>query len=150
MATSTRPLAPGRFVANTADQNTATGAGALLSNTTGNSNTANGAFALFDNTTGGVNTAVGDRALQSNVSGDGNIALGEGAGFNLTTGDNNIDIGSEGIAGESNTIRVGDSSIHSLVYLAGIVQMTVAAPFEVVIVDPSSGQLGRADVGNFD
>jgi hypothetical protein len=33
--------------------------------------------------------------------------LGVAAGRNLTTGNNNIDIGNPGIAGESNTIRVG-------------------------------------------
>ena len=40
-------------------------------------------------------------------TGSSNIALGYFAGTNLTTGDNNIDIGNFGVAGESNTIRIG-------------------------------------------
>jgi hypothetical protein len=39
--------------------------------------------------------------------------LGDGAGTNLTTGNNNIDIGYivGNVAGESNTIRIGNSDI---------------------------------------
>ena len=40
------------------------------------------------------------------------------AGVNLTNGDNNIDIGNQGVAGESNTIRIG--SDHSRTFIAGI------------------------------
>jgi hypothetical protein len=58
-------------------KNTATGAGALLSNTTGTQNTATGAVALFNNTTGGANTAIGVEALLSNTTGEGNTANGE-------------------------------------------------------------------------
>ena len=43
----------------------------------------------------------------SNTTGNNNIALGDNAGINLTTGSNNIDIGNNGVAGESNTIRIG-------------------------------------------
>ena len=70
-------------------KNTATGAGALLSNTTGASNTADGAFALFSNTTGGGNTASGDRALFSNTEGTENTATGAGALVSNTTGSAN-------------------------------------------------------------
>ena len=35
------------------------------------------------------------------------LRLGSSRRFNLTTGSNNIDIGNEGVAGESNTIRIG-------------------------------------------
>jgi len=65
------------------NNNTATGAGALLNNTIGAGNNANGAFALFNNSTG-----------------SGNIAIGYQAGLSLTTGNNNIDIGNIGITGE--------------------------------------------------
>src|SRR6266705_346232 len=64
---------------NTADQNTAVGAGALLSNTTGTFNTANGAFALFGNTEGGENTANGASALENNTTGSANTAVGAAA-----------------------------------------------------------------------
>ena len=53
------------LLVDTGSQNTATGAGALLSNTTGGNNTANGAFALFSNTIGIQNTATGDSALRN-------------------------------------------------------------------------------------
>ena len=55
-----RPLGPLRFsVILLAQLNTATGAFALFSNTTGQDNTANGASALQGNTTGHDNTANG-------------------------------------------------------------------------------------------
>jgi hypothetical protein len=122
----------GTLVLNTADQNTATGTAALLSNSTGAGNTANGAFALFGNTTG-----------------NGNIALGAIAGMNLTTGDNNIDIGNEGVAGESRTIRIGDPDVHESIFLAGITPMNFDSSVSVLMVDPLTGQLGSADVTNF-
>src|SRR6266542_4493499 len=122
----------GTLLLNTADQNTATGAAALLSNTTGTSNTAHGAFALFGNTTG-----------------SGNIALGASAGISLTTGDDNIDIGNDGVAGESETIRIGDSAVHQAIFLAGITAMTPSAPIQALLVDPDTGQLGSADLSSF-
>ena len=92
----------------TGDLNTAIGAFALFSNTTGRRNTATGYSSLFSNTTGIQNTAYGAYALFNNISGSNNIALGFTAGTNLTTGNNNIDIGNLGVAGEANTIRIGD------------------------------------------
>src|SRR5206468_10819889 len=73
--------------------NTATGAGALLSNIIGVGNTAMGAFALFNNITGGNNTAIGARALEANTTGTFNIALGQGAASSVTTANNVICIG---------------------------------------------------------
>ena len=93
-----------------ANYNNATGCtDALSSNTTGNDNNATGTDALSSNTTGFKNTAYGDDALENNTTGNRNTALGNNAGQNLTTGDNNIDIGNDvvGVAGESNTIRIG-------------------------------------------
>ena len=63
-------------------------------------------MAVSCNFTGGGNTAVGRGALFDNQSGNYNIALGFAAG-DRTTGDNNIVIGDIGVAGESNTIRIG-------------------------------------------
>ena len=93
---------------NTANANTANGAAALLSNTIGHFNTATGFSALSANITGDGNTAIGHYALAA-TTGSGNTALGTNAGFALTTGVNNIDIGVGvvGVAGESNTIRIG-------------------------------------------
>jgi hypothetical protein len=134
------------LLGNTASENTATGAAALFSTTTGGFNAADGAFALFFNTTGQSNTAVGDRALQNNTTGNGNIALGTNAGINLTTGSNNIDIGNVGVVGESNTMRIGDPAIHAAIFVAGITTMIPATPNQMVLVDPTSGQLGSADI----
>ena len=129
-------------------ENTATGTAALETNLTGAFNTANGAFALFSNTAGESNTAIGDRR-SCNITGNGNIALGANAGVNLTIGDNNIDIGNSGVAGESSMIRIGDLAVHEGIFLAGITAMTPEAPNQAVLVDPTTGQLGSADVGSF-
>jgi hypothetical protein len=139
----------GTLALNNGDENTATGAGALLLNTTGAANTAHGALALIFNSTGADNAAFGDRALEHNTTGNFNIALGSQAGFNLTTGSDNIDIGNLGVAGESNTIRIGTQNFHDSVFLAGIVALSPAAPNQAVLVDPSTGQLGMASVGSF-
>jgi len=164
----------GTLLANIAPQNTATGAGALFSNTTGPNNTAIGAFALFSNTegvqntatgsvalvnnigsnntangfsalnfnfTGNQNTAVGYQALQSNTQGSINTALGANAGSDLTTGDNNIDIGANvnGVAGESNTIRIGNTDI-TATFVRGISGQTVASGAAVLVA--ANGHLG--------
>ena len=124
----------------TGNQNTAEGYGAMLFNTAGNSNAALGYFAVYSNTTGNNNTGSGYNALYSNTTGSGNIALGVNAGFNLTTGDNNIDIGNAGVAGESNTIRVGDQATQTATYIAGISGSVVAKGAHVVIDE--NGRLG--------
>jgi trimeric autotransporter adhesin len=125
--------------------NTALGAGTLLANTGGN-NTASGAGALLSNNTGGFNTANGAFALFNNTIGAGNIAIGYQAGFSLTAGDNNIEIGNVGVAGESNTIRIGDPAIHAAIFIAGITATTPSTPNQMVLVDPASGQLGSAEI----
>jgi hypothetical protein len=57
-------------------ENSAFGAGALLSNVGGTNNTAQGYQALFQNTSGSWNTAVGWAALWGNTTGNGGTALG--------------------------------------------------------------------------
>src|SRR5882724_1383621 len=69
--------------------NTAIGANALYSNTTGNFNTANGVAALAQNTTGFNNTANGVGALEFNRTGDNNMANGFQALYSNTTGGRN-------------------------------------------------------------
>jgi hypothetical protein len=94
-------------LSNTADENTATGAGALLSNTVGTGNTANGAFALFSNT-GSSNTATGDRALFSNTGAGGNTATGFQALASATTGGENTATGADALS--SNTVGSGNTA----------------------------------------
>lgn len=124
----------------TGQRNTATGGFALFSNTDGNFNTADGAEALFSNTLGKFNTASGAFALYSNTTGDGNVGVGNFAGQNLTTGSNNIDIGNMGLAGESNTIRIGITGTQTNAYVAGIYGANVGKSLPVVV--DASGHLG--------
>jgi Chaperone of endosialidase len=136
--------------------NTATGGRALFSNTDGSNNTADGAMALFNNTVGTDNTADGVSALTNNVSGNFNTAIGASALFNNTTGsnnialgflagdnvtgDNNIDIGAEGVAGDSNTIRIGTNQRGA--FIAGIRGATTANVNAIPVLIDSAGQLG--------
>lgn len=145
------------FSNTTGVNNTASGFAALLSNTTANNNTATGAFALFNNTgsgntadgvaalvndsTGVHNTASGASALFANTSGNNNIALGWEAGDNLTTGNHNIDIGSQGVAGEDSTIRLGTEGRQTTTFIAGV-STTAISGTDVVV--SSDGQLGVA------
>ena len=124
----------------TGHDNTANGLQALQSNTTGTYNTANGVNALYSNTTGNDNTASGFDALNNSTTGGGNIALGFGAGDNLTTGDNDIYIGNEGVADESNTIRIGVEGTQTATFIAGIANATVTG--SAVFIDTTNGQLG--------
>ena len=138
--------------------NTANGVQALYSNTNGAQNTANGSSALFANTTGAFNTATGFNALAhtiggssntanghaalfNNTSGSNNVAVGRLAGSNLNTGDNNIDIGYNvpGVAGESNTIRIGNTDITDT-YIRGISGATSAGGVAVFV--NGNGKLG--------
>jgi trimeric autotransporter adhesin len=153
-------------------QNTATGAGALFSNTTGFHNTANGIVALFSNSagnhntadgefglisndTGNFNTASGAHALVLNTIGSLNIAVGFAAGQNLTTGSNNIDVANGGVAGESDTIRIGNvvaftdldgvlHPAHTQTFIAGISGVNQGGPAAAVFINTSTGQLGTA------
>ena len=127
--------------------NTATGHSALHRNVVGFNNTANGWHSLMI-TTGNQNTGVGCDALVNNTTGSNNIAVGFRAGVNLNTGSNNIDIGSNGVLGESNTIRIGNAGAQSAAFVAGIrgVAVTGAQPLGVSV----SGQLGvRASSARF-
>jgi hypothetical protein len=126
---------------NNGDYNTASGSNVLYSNSTGRYNTASGVDALYSNTTGSYNTAIGDSALSGNTTGSENIAVGDTAGNNLTTGSNNIDIGNQGVAGESNTVRIGTTGTQTAAYMAGIWGGNPGGGLSPVYVN-SSGQLG--------
>jgi Chaperone of endosialidase len=126
----------------TGGANTATGYQALLNNTGGFDNVATGLDALGSNTEGIYNTAYGDNAL-FNTIGSSNIALGSFAGYELTTGNNNIDIGNRGVAGESDTIRIGDpTDAQTRTFIAGISGATASGGLAVYV--NSNGRLGTA------
>ena len=94
--------------------NTALGVRALLSNTTGESNLALGGGALYSNTTGNANVAVGPAALLLNTTGSYNAALGRIALQTNTTGSNNIALGyyalNHNISGSEN-IAIGNYAL---------------------------------------
>jgi hypothetical protein len=143
---------------NSGNANTANGAGALYSNTTGYYNTASGYLTLYTNTTGysntasGLNalrlnttgysnTAYGVEALYRNTTGGNNTALGYLAGNNLTTGSYNIAIAAPGVADETKTIRIGVQNTQKKTIIAGIYGTTVTG---TAVVVNSKGQLGVA------
>jgi len=143
------------LILNTAGtRNTANGAGAMVFNSAGNDNTGVGYFTLYNNDTGNSNSAVGSDTLISNISGDCNVAVGESAllanttgdnniavgcdaGSQATTGSNNIYIGNIGVAGESDTIRIGDPAIHTKAFVAGIPAGGLAA----ILFDYNNGTI---------
>ena len=95
--------------------NTAIGADALSSNTTGIYNTALGYVALNANTTGVNNTAVGYAVLDANTTGTNNTALGASALGANTAGTNNTALGYNALVvsdGSSNT-AVGASTLYT-------------------------------------
>jgi trimeric autotransporter adhesin len=129
--------------------NTAMGSNALYSNRTAFANTAIGYGALFSNTgedfaLGAGNTAIGFQALYNNTTGNTNTALGGYAGWNRTTGDFNIDIGSEGVEGESNTIRIGDDSVNVATFIAGISGQNASGGDPVFVTN--TGKLGTINL----
>jgi hypothetical protein len=99
--------------ANEAIENTAVGAGALLSNTIGRRNTAVGTFAMFNNVDGRNNNVVGREALVTNVDGVENNAMGDLAMFNNATGDFNTAIGDDALfscTDCSSNVAIGDEA----------------------------------------
>ncbi len=129
------------FTNTTGTNNTASGVSALNTNTAGNLNTASGVNSLYYNAVGSGNTAMGTQALQ-NTTGSNNIALGIQAGFNQTTGSSNIAIGTPGVAGESSTIRLGNSAVHVRTFLGAIRGIATGVNDAIAVVIDSNGQLG--------
>lgn len=112
---STGPSGAGTGGGNIAT-NTASGQGALLSNTTGIQNTASGAYSLYSNTTGNNNTASGVSALGSNSTGGGNTASGVNALYNNTAFSNTTGLGCDAQVTASNQIQLGDSATTTYAY----------------------------------
>lgn len=131
----------GNFTQSGLGSNTGIGAFTLESLTTGRENTAIGVDSAFQLANGSGNTAIGIAALASNESGNGNtavgsyalngatssnnIALGTDAGIQIRAGGNNIMIGNDGVAADSNTIRLGNGThvntvLHGTVKTAAI------------------------------
>ena len=107
------------------------------------SNTANGASALYSNTTGSLNTASGYRALYSNIIGDFNTASGYQALYSNTTGSQNTASGYwalySNIIGDFNT-----ASGHQALYLNTEGIKNTASGFEAL----SSNATGGSNTAN--
>jgi hypothetical protein len=134
------------FTNSSGSNNTALGFDALYSNTIGKGNAAQGTNALFNNTTGIRNLGIGSNALFDNSTGSYNVALGFNAGYNQTTGTDNIYFSNIGVAGESQTLRLGTQGSPGGVgsgiltaYIAGIAGTQVTG---TPVYVTSSGQLG--------
>ena len=67
--------------------------------------------------------------------------MGFAAGSLLTTGSNNVDVGNFGIAGESNTIRIGTTGTQAATFIAGISGVAISG---AAVVVNAGGQLGVA------
>ena len=150
------PNPPAAGVLNTADGqsaltfvtsgigNSAFGAFAQFSNTTGSFNTACGAAAL-DVNNGNSNTAVGVAALILNT-GSANTAVGASAGINNTTGSNNIYVGDSGVDGESNVIAIGgiasSGTAYTDAFIGGVFGASVNAVSAVPVFVDTDGHLG--------
>jgi len=99
----------------TGSGNTALGQLSMSFNTTGGFNSASGSQSLGANTTGSFNTAFGNQALSSNTTGTYNTAIGFQANVSSGNLTNATAIGNGAIAGASNTIQLGNSSVTSVV-----------------------------------
>ena len=127
--------------------NTANGYQALYANTNGYENAASGNQALYHNTSGYGNTANGYQALWFNTSGSFNIALGYRAGYNLTTGTNNIDIGNQGVATDTNIIRIGSGQTSAFINAASLTVSGTVSATNTIYADSGAQNTGALNPG---
>ena len=146
--------------ANAFEQNTggtqgvAVGRQALDANTTGSYNVGIGYDALTANTTGENNVAIGKSALATNLTGDSNIAIGSDADVASNNLDNAIALGANASVSTSNTIRLGDTAMESIVTSATLQLDAVTYPNttgtsgQVLTVSSTTGILYFADASS--
>src|SRR5580698_2910722 len=129
---------------NASSYNSAHGAGALFSNTSGSFNTASGYNALYNNTTGSTNTAFGYQALLTNSTGLNNTAIGYDAGPNASGLSYATAIGANATVSESNAMVLGGTGAAAV--NVGIGTTTPAYPLDVAgIIRTSSGGIKFPD-----
>ena len=146
---ATRQLARGRLRIAFGGANTALGADALGSTTSGNLNTAIGTDAIFDNTSGSNNTAVGNEALVSNTTGDGNTAVGDEAGNAITSGSHNVVVGDSAglnVTMADNVIcigaSVGGADVSNTSWIGNVYGVTTQSGTTAAVIVSDTGQLG--------
>lgn len=106
--------------------NTAVGASAGYSNTTGTYNVFLGSLAGYGNTTANANTAIGYQASYTNSTGANNSSFGAAALYFNTTGGNNTAIGEEAL--KANTTASNNTAVG---YQAGYTNTTGAQNTDV-------------------
>ncbi len=129
------------------------GTNALLNAVSTSSNTVVGNSAMGSYTgssSQGSNIAIGSGCLGSLLTGTNNICLGSPAGTGYTGSESsNIVIGTNGTAGENNTIRIGkpgsSSGQQNRAFLAGVTGVTVSASAPVAV--DTNGQLSSLGFG---
>ena len=132
----------------TGSYNTAIGQNSLFSSTNDSSNTAIGSNSLFTLDGGTSNLGIGFSSLQFLQAGSNNLAIGNLSGVNYTsTESGNILFNSEGVLGESNTLRIGSAtgtgaSELNAAYIYGIDGVNVGSV--ATVVTESGDQLGTA------
>ncbi|MCX7735784.1 MAG: hypothetical protein N2319_03630 [Candidatus Kapabacteria bacterium] len=104
-----------------------------------NNNTGIGIRALHSNISGTFNTSLGFEALRNNTTGNNNIAIGYRAGINQNIGSGNIYIGNQGIAGESNNIRIGNNTTTTFFERTVNISTNASNISGLVVSGPTSG-----------
>jgi hypothetical protein len=130
----------------TGHDNTAHGFQSGLS-VTGSRNSLYGSNSAIALTTAVDCCSFGANSLTVNT-GSNVIAVGSGAGSSATTGDDNMYFGNVGVATESNTIRVGNSTDHSSLFLSGAYGVTPGGTTQTMLLK-SDGQVGTSSEGTF-
>jgi len=144
----------------TGTANTVVGAQAFFANQTGTNNVAVGDSVLRTAVGSHTNVGLGHHAGINLSAGNsnvllggfagvnlgvasGNVMIGTSAGQSLTNGTNNVYIASPGGASvESNTIRIGNPSVQTAAFMAGISGVNVSGGVGVFV--NASGQLGTS------
>ncbi|MGC6502542.1 MAG: tail fiber domain-containing protein, partial [Flavobacteriaceae bacterium] len=96
-------------------QNVAVGANSLVANTQGQYNVGIGYNSMVANTSGESNIAIGKDAMGTNTIGQRNVIIGTDADVAANNLQNAIAIGNNATVNASNTIRLGDTNISSMI-----------------------------------
>lgn len=144
------------LVLSVTDSNNNTMIGSIAGNlsTSGTHNTGLGDGAGSSISTGSQNVCIGSQSGHWFTTGSDNVLVGYEAGNNYITGgeSNNINIGSPGVNGESNALRIGDSTGSGTqqlnkAFIAGIRGITPGTADGIPVFIGSTGQLGTVGSG---
>jgi hypothetical protein len=130
------------------NDNVAVGLDALQSATSASDNIAIGYLSLGFLLSGNTNIAIGFESLSTLTTGSENICIG--ANTNYTIENNNIIIGSGNNAtvGDNAVIRIGNRTLITKCFIAGIQGVTVTSPVGLVNIN-ALGQIGTIAASGF-